>query len=162
LNFRCKQTGEIFKQLRRCCKHVFDQREAIDSIFFLFPFLTIEHTSFLFSPQTQHTFVDLVGVKLIEHMFTTSSQLFEYFSRLFTPEVQYLCKNVLILTRFAPKNKSSPIYLGPKNLNTFWCTGWAWNCQIIFRCASIHGRAGFILCELTRALYGIKCVLRIF
>jgi hypothetical protein len=41
--------------------------------------------------------------------------------------------------------KSSPIYLGPKNLDTFWCTGWAWNCQIIFRCASIHGRAGFIL-----------------
>jgi hypothetical protein len=48
-------------------------------------------------------------------------------------------------TRFGPKNKSSPIYLGPKNLDTFWCTGWAWNCQIIFRCASIHGRAGFIL-----------------
>jgi hypothetical protein len=43
------------------------------------------------------------------------------------------------------KNKLSPIYLGPKNLDTFWCTGWAWNCQIIFRCASIHGRAGFIL-----------------
>jgi hypothetical protein len=40
---------------------------------------------------------------------------------------------------------SSPIYLGLKNLDTFWCTGWAWNCQIIFRCASIHGRAGFIL-----------------
>ena len=32
----------------------------------------------------------------------------------------------------------------PKNLVTFWCTGWAWNCQIIFRCASVHGRAGFI------------------
>jgi hypothetical protein len=43
-------------------------------------------------------------------------------------------------TRFGPKKKSSPIYL-----DTFWCTGWAWNCQIIFRCASIHGRAGFIL-----------------
>jgi hypothetical protein len=28
-------------------------------------------------------------------------------------------------TRFGPKNKSSPIYLGPKNLDTFWCTGWA-------------------------------------
>jgi hypothetical protein len=41
------------------------------------------------------------------------------------------------------RKKSSPIYLGPKNLDTFWCT--AWNCQIIFRCASIHGRAGFIL-----------------
>ena len=41
--------------------------------------------------------------------------------------------------------KSSPIYLGPKNLKIFWCTGWAWNCQINFRCASIHGRAGFIL-----------------
>jgi hypothetical protein len=27
----------------------------------------------------------------------------------------------------------------------FWCTGWAWNCQIIFRFASIHGRACFIL-----------------
>ena len=48
-------------------------------------------------------------------------------------------------TSFDPKKKSSPIYLGPKNLHTFWCTGWAWNCQIIFRCASIHGRAGFIL-----------------
>ena len=40
---------------------------------------------------------------------------------------------------------SSPIYLGPKNLDTFWCTGWAWNWQIIFRFASIHGRACFIL-----------------
>jgi hypothetical protein len=30
--------------------------------------------------------------------------------------------------------------------HTFWCTGWAWNCQIIFRFASIHGRACFILC----------------
>jgi hypothetical protein len=60
-------------------------------------------------------------------------------------------------TRFGPKKKSSPIYLGPKILDTFW-----WNCQIIFRCANIHGRAGFILCELKRALYGIKCVLRIF
>ena len=61
-------------------------------------------------------------------------------------------------TRFGPKKTSSPIYLGPKNLDTFW-----WNCQIIFRCASIQGRAGFILiCELNRALYGIKCVLRIF
>ena len=48
-------------------------------------------------------------------------------------------------TRFGSKNKSSPIYLGPKNLDTCWCTGWAWNCKIIFRCASIHGRAGFIL-----------------
>jgi hypothetical protein len=38
-------------------------------------------------------------------------------------------------TGFGPKKKSSTIYLGPKNLDTFWCTGWAWNCQIIFRCA---------------------------
>jgi hypothetical protein len=45
----------------------------------------------------------------------------------------------------ALRKKSSPINLGPKNLNTFWCTGWAWNCHIIFRCASIHGRASFIL-----------------
>jgi hypothetical protein len=29
-----------------------------------------------------------------------------------------------------------------KNLDTFWCT--ACNCHIIFRCARIHGRAGFI------------------
>ena len=43
-------------------------------------------------------------------------------------------------TRFGPKKKSSLIYLGPKNLDTFW-----WNCQIIFRWVSIHGRAGFIL-----------------
>ena len=27
----------------------------------------------------------------------------------------------------------------------FRCTGWAWNCPIIFRFASIHGRACFIL-----------------
>jgi hypothetical protein len=59
----------------------------------------------------------------------------------------------------ALKKKLSPIYLGPKNLDTFWCTGWAWNCQIIFRFASIHGRACLILCMLKRALYGIKCVL---
>jgi hypothetical protein len=57
------------------------------------------------TPQTQHTFADLVGVKLIELMFTTSSQLFEYFSRLFTPEVQYLCKNVLILFQKGKKRK---------------------------------------------------------
>ena len=44
-------------------------------------------------------------------------------------------------TRFVPKKKSSPIYLGPKIFDTFW-----WNCQIIFKCASLHGRAGFILC----------------
>jgi hypothetical protein len=25
-------------------------------------------------------------------------------------------------TRFGPKKKSSPIYLGPKNQDTFWCT----------------------------------------
>ena len=43
------------------------------------------------------------------------------------------------------QKKSFPICLGLKNLDTFWCTGWAWNYQIIFRCASIHGRAGFIL-----------------
>jgi hypothetical protein len=41
------------------------------------------------------------------------------------------------------QKKASPIYLGPKNLDTFWCT--ACNCLKIFRCASIHGRAGFIL-----------------
>ena len=46
-------------------------------------------------------------------------------------------------TRFGPKKKSSPIYLGPKNLDTFW-----WNCQIIFRCASIQGRAAFILMKV--------------
>jgi hypothetical protein len=43
-------------------------------------------------------------------------------------------------TRFGPKKNSSPIYIGPNNLDIFW-----WNCKIIFRCASIHGRAGFIL-----------------
>jgi hypothetical protein len=31
----------------------------------------------------------------------------------------------------------------PKSLDTFW-----WNSQIIFRCASIHGRAGFILTNI--------------
>ena len=43
--------------------------------------------------------------------------------------------------------ESSPIYLGPKNIapNLLWCTGWAWNWQIIFKFASIHGRACFIL-----------------
>ena len=79
--------------------------------FLSFPFSdSIERTSFLFSSQTQLTFVDLVGVKLIELMFTTSSQLFEYFSRLFTPEVQYLCKNVLILFHdFYRKINSLPL-----------------------------------------------------
>jgi hypothetical protein len=44
----------------------------------------------------------------------------------------------------------STLYLGPKNLgrkisHLFWYTGWAWNWQIIFRFASIHGRVCFIL-----------------
>jgi hypothetical protein len=39
----------------------------------------------------------------------------------------------------------SPIYLGPNNLDAFWCTGWAWNCQTSFRFVSIHGHACFIL-----------------
>jgi hypothetical protein len=60
-------------------------------------------------------------------------------------------------TWFGPKKKSSPIYLGPKNLDTFWCIGWAWNCQIISRCASIHGRAGFILFSTD-----LKCVFNNF
>ena len=42
-------------------------------------------------------------------------------------------------------NKSRPQYISAQKILTLWCTGWAWNCQIIFRCASIHGRAGFIL-----------------
>ena len=54
-------------------------------------------------------------------------------------------------TRFGPKKKSSPI-----NLDTFWCTGWAWNCQIIFRCASIHGRAGFILVDIELGSFYLK------
>ena len=53
--------------------------------------------------------------------------------------------------RFGPKKKSSPIYLGPKNLDTFW-----WNCQIIFRCASIHGRGGFILYLTSYKLLGYQ------
>ena len=51
-------------------------------------------------------------------------------------------------TIFGPKKRSSPI-----NLDTFWCTGWVWNCQIIFRCANIHGRAGFILHILKQPMY---------
>ena len=30
-------------------------------------------------------------------------------------------------TSFGPKKNLSPIYLGPNNFDTFWCTGWAWN-----------------------------------
>jgi hypothetical protein len=59
-------------------------------------------------------------------------------------------------TRFGPK-KNRPQYISAQKISTLFDAGWAWNCQIIFRCASIHGRAGFILCELKRALYGIKC-----
>jgi hypothetical protein len=39
--------------------------------------------------------------------------------------------------------KSFPRYLGPKISTLFWCTEWAWNWQIIFRFASIRGRACF-------------------
>jgi hypothetical protein len=77
----------------------------------------------------------------------------------------------------ALKKKSSPIYLGPKYLDTFWFTGWAWNCQIIFRFATNHGRACFILYRMfkfdkktnyvikSRLLfnfYKAKCPLRFF
>ena len=42
--------------------------------------------------------------------------------------------------------KSCPRYISAQKILTlFWCTGWAWNWQIIFRFTSIHGRACFIL-----------------
>jgi hypothetical protein len=41
--------------------------------------------------------------------------------------------------------KSSLTYLGPKISTLFWCTGWGWNQQIIFRFANILGCACFIL-----------------
>jgi hypothetical protein len=40
--------------------------------------------------------------------------------------------------------KSGPRYISAQNISTlFWCTEWAWNWQIIFRHAIIHGRARF-------------------
>ena len=40
--------------------------------------------------------------------------------------------------------KSRPQYISAQKISTlFWCTEWAWNWQIIFRFASIHGRACF-------------------
>jgi hypothetical protein len=40
--------------------------------------------------------------------------------------------------------KSRPRYISAQKISTlFWCTEWAWNWQIIFRFASIHGRARF-------------------
>jgi hypothetical protein len=70
--------------------------------------------------------------------------------------------NPLSALSLDPK-KSRPRYISAQKISTlFWCTGWAWNWQIIFRFASIHGRVCFILYKRQRALYGIKCVLRIF
>ena len=41
-------------------------------------------------------------------------------------------------------NKSRPWYISAQKIwKLFWCTEWAWNWQIIFRFASIHGRARF-------------------
>ena len=40
--------------------------------------------------------------------------------------------------------KSRSRYISAQKISTlFWCTEWAWNWHIIFRCASIHGRACF-------------------
>jgi hypothetical protein len=40
--------------------------------------------------------------------------------------------------------KSRPRYISAHKISTlFWCTEWAWNWQMIFRFASIHGRACF-------------------
>ena len=48
--------------------------------------------------------------------------------------------------RFGPKKKSSPIYLGPKNLDTFW-----WNCQIILS-NYVPVKLGFIILSLIGVL----------
>ena len=41
-------------------------------------------------------------------------------------------------------SKSRPRYISAQRISTlFWCTKWTWNVQIIFRFASIHGRACF-------------------
>jgi hypothetical protein len=40
--------------------------------------------------------------------------------------------------------ESRPRYISAQKISTlFWCTEWAWNWQIIFRFATIHGRACF-------------------
>ena len=42
--------------------------------------------------------------------------------------------------------KSRPQYISAQKISTlFWCTAWVWNWKIIFRFASIHGPACFIL-----------------
>jgi hypothetical protein len=69
--------------------------------------------------------------------------------------IQSICRSFI---RVIVPNEISKVNfrVETNNLDTFWWTGWAWNCQIIFRCASIHGRAGFILCELNEDLLNIK------
>ena len=47
------------------------------------------------------------------------------------------CFNMWVKRALYGKN-SSQTYLGPKISTLFWCTGRAWNRQIIFRFASIH------------------------
>ena len=43
-----------------------------------------------------------------------------------------------------PVTKVKSRYILAQKISTlFWCTEWAWNWQIIFRFASIHGRACF-------------------
>jgi hypothetical protein len=82
-------------------------------------------------------------------------------------------------TRFGPKNKSSPIYLGPKKSRHFlmhWMSvklpdnfqmrEHSWPCRFHIKIKQyVHFttlKRFQIIYELKRALYGIKCVLRIF
>ena len=46
--------------------------------------------------------------------------------------------------------KSRPRYISA----LIWCTGWAWNWQIIFKFASIHGRACFNIVHCCRLHWG--------
>jgi hypothetical protein len=56
--------------------------------------------------------------------------------------------NIDILSLRIPEFEKRHYIFAQKISTLFWCTGWAWNWQIIFRFASIHGRACFILHEI--------------
>jgi hypothetical protein len=137
----CKFTIIYYNKSAHSRKKIKDNNKIIFEV--LMPDLTIWLHTYLRNKIKQCAFINsnhLHNILSVNIVYCSSSIF------ILTSIIKMLTFESLLLKHYnMAQKKVVLIYLDPTNLDTFWCTWWAWNCQIIFRFASIHGRACFIL-----------------